>query len=184
MAANLALLGTAFAAACDYLRDAWPGAPDAAAEFAASDLVALRDETLAGSREHQASEVFLHVLAGLIENAHVKIENHPEHAALAAGVPIVGRATLVGGRAVFVLCTSLCLAEVNGSLRTSGRPIVAATERALLDQLRADGKILAPTPQADGGRGPATVQVALSTGNWRGFQIAPATLLGRGPAEG
>ena len=102
---------------------------------------------------------------------------------LTAGVPVVGRASgSVGGRTVLVLCTSLCLAEVNGSLKTQGRPIVAATERALLDQLRADSKILTPTAQADGARGPATIQVALSGGNRRGFQIAEETLLGRGPA--
>ncbi len=183
VAANLALLGTAFAAFCDYLRDVWPGAADAASEFAASDLVTLRAETLAGSREQQTSEVFLHVLAGLVENGHAKIENYGKHNSLAAGVPVVGRAgTVTAVRTVFVLCTSLCLEAVNGSLKTQGRPIVAATERALLEQLRADGKIITPTPQEGGARGRATIQVALSVGNRRGFQITEETLLGRGPA--
>ena len=68
VASNLALLGASFRAACEYLEDVWPEAQNQAAVFAETDLSALREEMLAGTREQQASEVFLHVLAGLIEH--------------------------------------------------------------------------------------------------------------------
>ena len=184
---NLALLGTALRAACEYLADAWPEGPDQAAAFVASDLRALRDEMLAGAREQQASEVFLQTLAGLIEHRRVRIESWARYEESSRHAPVIGRVAPPTGRGtVFVLCTSLCLEHVNTSLRAQGRPPVAASVKALLDQLDADEKLIHP-PEAQAARAPRggrrTTQVSLGIGNRRGFLIAESVLLNGGQGE-
>jgi hypothetical protein len=178
VAANLALMGTAVRAACDYLSDVWPEGPERASEFEEADLTALREESLAGTRQNQTSEVFLRALAGLIEQGQLKVLGWQPHQEIPPGVPVVGRTLVVGSSMVFRLNTSLCLATVNSSLAAQRRPVVAASERALLDQLRADGRLFTggATPTA-GRRGPATHQMSLSIGNRRGFEIASTDLL-------
>jgi hypothetical protein len=116
------------------------------------DLVAVRDGMLGEAKEQQASEVFLRTLAELIQFNHVRVEGLPgqregEHK------PVVGRVVEPRhGQGVFragganqdrlEICTSLALAQVNDCLRKQGRSELKVTERALLQQLREDGKLL------------------------------------------
>lgn len=185
VASNLALMGAAFRAACEYLGDVWPEANDRADHFVGVDLIALRDEMLASTREQQTSEVFLNCLAELIDNKRVTIEGWAQHTNPHAGIPVVGRAATVPGiGSVFKLSTQLCLEEVNRSLRTQGRPIVAASERTLIEQLLRDGRLYQPPLQparggaAGGARGRPNVQISLDNRNRRGFMIAAPVLFG------
>jgi hypothetical protein len=151
VATNLALLGAAFEQFAEYLGDVWPGWQQAVKTFLEEDLVAIRTAMLGEAREQQASEVFLRTLADLIQFGHVRIDALPRPHTEAK--PLIGQAVespsvpvlngLAAQRAQWLeLSMDLALAEVNKLLRAEGRPELKTTHRALLQQLREDGKLL------------------------------------------
>jgi hypothetical protein len=145
VATNLALLGAAFEQIAEYLGDVWDGWQEAAKTFIEADLVAIRDGMLGEAKEQQASEVFLRTLGDLVRLSHVRVLGLPgqddaEHKPLVGRV--VGASPVVGGQDYLAICTALALAEVNACLRKQGRAELKVTERALLQQLREDGKLL------------------------------------------
>jgi hypothetical protein len=152
VATNLALLGAAFELFAEYLGDVWEGWHEATRKFVEDDLVAIRDGMLGEAKEQQASEVFLRTLAELIQFNHVRVEGLPGQRD-ADGKPLIGR--VAGARPVpgvmlagganqdrLEICTNLALAQVNECLRKQGRSELKITDRALLQQLREDGKLL------------------------------------------
>jgi hypothetical protein len=170
----------------------WDGWQQATKKFVEEDLVAVRDGMLGEAKEQQASEVFLRTLGELISFDHVRLEGMPRGSRDVENKPVVGRVVLRGlvpGDLVnglanverFEICTSLAMAQVNPCLRQQGRPELKITERALLQQLREDGKLLdangaALAPDADPTRrvrlgGPRQV---------RAFAVGRRALLGDG----
>lgn len=187
VASNLALLGAAFEQFAEYLGDVWDGWQEAVKSFVVEDLVAIRDAMLGEAKEQQASEVFLRTLADLIRYGHVRIDGLTGHRD-AEHKPLIGR--LAQGRAVagvnvpvpnegrLEVCTSLALAEVNGSLRQQGRPELKITESALLQQLREAGKLLDANGQALTPEDDPTRRVRLQGAQLRAFTIDRRELLG------
>jgi hypothetical protein len=191
VATNLALLGAAFERFAEYLGDVWGGWQEASKKFAEDDLVAIRDSMLGEAKEQQASEVFLRTLAELIRYNHVQIEGLPGQAG-ADNRFVVGR--VVGARPApglmvpagasqdrLEVCTSLALAEVNACLRQQGRSELKVTERALLQQLGEDGKLLDANgaPLAAGSDPTRRVRMGGSR-QVRAFAISRRELLGDG----
>jgi hypothetical protein len=151
VATNLAQLGAAFEQIAEYLGDVWSNWREAAIFFIEKNLMAIRASMLGEAKEQQASEVFLRTLADLIQYGHVRIEGltGPREAENKLLVGRVVRDHFVPGVSVAAsnqdrleICTSLAMAQVNNSLRQQGRPELSITERALLQQLREDGKLL------------------------------------------
>jgi hypothetical protein len=87
------------------------------------------------AKEQQASEVFLATLAELIRYQQVRIENHPR--LFAEGKPVIG----LWHHGRFSISAKLAVAEVNECLRRQGRQQLRVTEKALLHQLREDGRL-------------------------------------------
>jgi hypothetical protein len=152
VATNLALLGSGFELFAEYLGDVWDGWQDAARRFVDEELVTIRNAMLGEAKEQQASEVFLRTLAELIRFGHVRIEGYGQQRE-DDHKPVVGRVSgrrnaprvqslPASGEDVLEVCTSLALAQVNACLRQQSRSELKVTERALLQQLREDGKLL------------------------------------------
>jgi hypothetical protein len=79
------------------------------------------------------------------------------------------------------ICTSLALAEVNVSLRKQGRAELKVTESALLQQLREDGRLLAPGSEPLAADSEATRRLRLDSGRqMRAFTVSRRELLGEG----
>jgi hypothetical protein len=124
-------------------------------------------------QEQQASEIFLGTLAELVEYKQVYVEDrfYPE------GGKVVGKARQNG---VWQVSTKLALEAVQESLRRQGRSPLRATERALLDQLRQDGKLTdgAGDPLSTDGRDKPTRQGRVGGRVTRTFFLRKETLLG------
>ena len=75
--------------------------------------------------------------------------------------------------------TSAALGVVQQALRQQGRPTIAATEKALLQQLREDGVLLGRDnqPLAREGTEDATRQVKIGEVNRKAFRILYRTLM-------
>ncbi len=156
IATNLALLGASFELFAQYLGDVWDGWCEVATNFVNKDLIVIRDEMLGAAKEQQASEVFLATLAELIRFNHVRIDGFMAHHRDGEHKPLIGRSAEIRPNAArlargddeqsgrFEISTQLALAEVNASLRQQSRAELRITERALLEQLREDGKLLDP----------------------------------------
>jgi hypothetical protein len=188
VATNLALLGAAFEKFAEYLGDVWAGWQGAVRKFVEEDLVSIRDGMLGEAKEQQASEVFLRTLGDLIRCNHVRIEGMSNRDM--DNKPVVGR--MVGSRPApgvtvnvrtnedrMEICTSLALAEVNTSLRQQGRSELRITERALLQQLCEDGKLLDQNGERITARSYSTRRVSLDgRGQKWVFTISRTELLG------
>jgi hypothetical protein len=188
IATNLALLGASFEQFAEYLADVWPQWREAARAFVEEELVTIRADMLGEAKEQQASEVFLRTLADLIRFNHVRIDGlrmqrDGDHK------PVIGRVSgnrgpgpMPGaGRGAdrLEICTSLALAQVNASLRQQGRAELKITERALLQQLREDGKLLGADGEKLDPRVNPTSRVRLEgNGQVRAFAISQRELLG------
>jgi hypothetical protein len=187
IATNLAILGAAFEQFAGFLSDVWEGWQEACRKYVDGDLLAIRGDMLTEAKEQQASEVFLRALADLIQFGRVRIENMEQQNAQQSRV--IGhlsgrRGPAVGGQDTERLefCMSLALAEVNHHLREQGRPELRATERALLQQLREDGKLLSHrgAPLTDPNAEPTFRARIPNMGQRRVFAISRRALLGEG----
>jgi hypothetical protein len=190
VATNLALLGASFELFAEYLGDVWEGWREAARRFVEEDLVAIRDGMLGEAKEQQASEVFLRTLGELVRFDHVRIagliqrgaENRPLVGRVAGPRPAPGLVAPAGGeQGRLEICTSLALAEVNACLRQQGRQELRITERALLQQLREDGKLLDQNGEPLAADADPTRRVRMGAGKqlWA-FTIGRRELLGEG----
>ena len=192
IAGNFALLAAAFEEIAAFLGDAWPGWEHEAHAFITEDLVAIRDEMLAAVRQQQASEVFLATLRALVMNGYVRIAGWcsphtppKDH----ENKPIVGRLVAPTHHAppvpngppdAFDIVTSLALGAVQDLLRRQGKPPLAATEKALIQQMAGDGKLLDkennPILPETGGDHTWAAKVAGETRNV--FRILASELIG------
>ena len=144
IAGNLALFAAAFAEYARFLGDAWPGWEGEVEAFALG-LEGLRDEMVAAVHGQQASEVFLETLRTLVEYGEVRIVDASPADPSRDGDrrPAIGRMVPAReGRRAIEVSTSLALRAVQEHLRRSGKPPLPATEKALVGQLAADGKLL------------------------------------------
>ena len=143
IAGNLALFAAAFGEYAGFLGDAWPGWEGEVAAFA-REFVGLRDEMVAAVRDQQASEIFLDVLRTLVAYDGVRIRGlGPEPGAGGDRRPLIGRiVSLEAGPRAIEVATRLAFQAVQEQLRRSGKPPLPATEKALIGQLAADGKLL------------------------------------------
>jgi hypothetical protein len=177
VASNVALLAAAFEEMGSYLADVWPGWEQERAWFVEEELVAVRDGMLSDVREQQASEVFLATLAELVRYKVVAFEPY-----CVGERHVIGKG-LDGG--IYQVSTKLALEAVQQSLQRQGKPPLKITEKALLEQLRQDGKLLddegQPLPSA--GTDGATRQVRVGGKAVRAFLIGKGVLLGDGEAE-
>jgi hypothetical protein len=166
----------------------WDGWREAARRFVDEDLVAIRDGMLGEAKEQQASEVFLRTLRELVRYKRVVILDAGGKT-YETGKPVIGRWAGVkvkkaggkpGGFEERVeISMPLAFEAVNGSLRQQGRPELRATERALLQQLREDGKLLDNNGQLLPSRADPTRAVRLfGHGQIRVFSISKAELYG------
>ena len=188
IATNLALLGASFEQFAEYLADVWPQWREAARAFVEEELVTIRADMLGEAKEQQASEVFLRTLADLIRFNHVRIDglrmqrdgDHKPMIGRVSGNRGPGPMPGAGQRGdSFEICTSLALAQVNASLRQQGRAELKITERALLQQLREDGKLLGADGEKLDPRVNPTSRVRLEgNGQVRAFAISQRELLG------
>ena len=145
IAANVALLGAAFEEFAAFLAPEWPDHKKATRRFVETDLPAIRDAMVSAARNQQPSEVFLATLRELIGNCRVKIlvwapgtdtDSAVEHR------PQIGKVhRRLREATVFAISTRLAMEAVQDSLRRQGSPPLAATERTIVDQLAADGKL-------------------------------------------
>ncbi len=145
IAGNLALFAAAFDEYAAFLGDAWPDWQAERDAFVAG-LMGLRDDMLAAVRDQQASEIFLDVLRTLVEFKEVRIQGHSsdiDGGPRGEHVPLIGRTRdFSTGRRGFEISTHLALRAVQEHLRRSGKPPLAATEKAIIGQLAADGRLL------------------------------------------
>ena len=166
-----------------FLGDAWPGREQEAEAFRA-DLVALRDEMLAEVRQQQASEVFLATLRALVMNGYVQIKDwQPEHVisekvSTSRSIGRQGQCEPIRAQApMFDIVTTLALAAVQDHLRRQGKPPLAVSEKALIQQLAGDGKLLdkdnQPIAPESGGDHTWAANLAGATRNV--FRIWPAS---------
>ena len=186
IAGNFALLAAAFEEIAAFLGDAWPGREHEAHAFITEDLVAIRDEMLAAVRQQQASEVFLTTLRALVMNGYVQIRNwQPEHVSSEKVFdrPTIGRRvnpTHPGQAPAFDIVTTLALAAVQEHLRRQGKPPLPATDKALIQQMAGDGKLLDkennPILPESGGDHTWAAKVAGETRNV--FRISASELIG------
>jgi hypothetical protein len=148
IATNLALLGAAFEQFAEYLSDVWPEWQEAAKAFVENDLIVIRGDMLGEVKEQQASEVFLRTLLDLVQFGRVRVDGTSQ--GNVEGKPLIGQTSSFRGTALprgdsvperLELSMQLSLAAVNSLLREQGKPELKATEKALLQQLREDGKL-------------------------------------------
>jgi hypothetical protein len=182
---NLAVLGAAFEQMAEYLADVWPEWETEARRFIEEDLIAIRDEMLGEVKEQQASEVFLRTLADLVQCNEVRIDGLRSQGGDADRKPMIGRVAgnlpiTVGQErdSALVICTSLAKREVNKCLQEQGRPMLKITDRALLQQLREDGKLLEANGQLLDDSAQPTRRIWLEGRQLRGFIISRTELLG------
>jgi hypothetical protein len=182
---NLAVLGAAFEQMAEYLGDVWPEWETQARLFVDEDLIAIRDEMLGEVKEQQASEVFLRILADLVQCNEVRIDGLTSQRGDADRKPMIGRVEgnlpAVVGREldrVLAICTTLALREVNTCLQEQGRPVLKITESALLQQLREDGKLLDANSQPLNDSANPTRRVRFEGRQLRAFTISSRELLG------
>jgi hypothetical protein len=186
IAANFALLGAAFEQFARYLRSAWPGWEADARRFIEEDLVALRDAMLAAVREQQPSEVFLATLGALIGQGRVQVQGFSPRGLFDVRLdhrPLVGRAVQGDrGDRHFEIFTAAALEAVQESLRRQGMPPLAASPRALLEQLASDGRVLDAEgrPLAQGRR---THNVTLGGRTRKAFRVAASALVDEAAPE-
>jgi hypothetical protein len=134
---NFALLAASFEEIAAYLADVWPGHKAETAGYIEQDLTALLDGMLHLTQEQQASEVFWATLREALEFGRAALQKYltdkPEH-----GEVFVGR--YYGGDYASV-SLRLALGVVQQQLRMAGRTELKVSEKALADQLRADGLV-------------------------------------------
>jgi hypothetical protein len=173
IAANFAVLAAGFCEFAHFLADVWPNWQDEVLRFTTEDLVELRDDMLEEVQEQQDSVVFLSVLADLFAHKAVTVFEPVDRARrIGKRLPIPGD--------VWCISTTLALEAVQDSLRRQVRPPLRATDRALLAQLRQDGKLLDPSgkPLPPGG-GQAPTKAFRFGGEYaRCFIMARETLMG------
>jgi hypothetical protein len=184
IAGNFALLMASFQEFAAFLGDAWPDRQRESEAFRA-DLVAVRDEMLAGFGKQQASEVFLSALKVLVMSGQVQITKwHPQDG-MGGNCEcklVVGKVAgpRPGRPVAFDIATTLALAEVQNLLRRQGKTPLAVTEKALIQQLVRDGKLLdrdnRPIPPETGGDHTWAAKVAGVTRNV--FRIRADELIG------
>jgi hypothetical protein len=144
IASNFALLGAGFLAMARYLGDVWPKWKAKAGKFLTQDLVAIRDAMVNEVKDQQGSEIFLTTLGVLLKNRRVWIEDRYT-AVTDPSATLIGRIIDLRRptqRTGYQISTALAIEAVQESLRRQNRPPLGATEKALLDQLRQDGKLL------------------------------------------
>lgn len=204
IAGNFAMLAAAFEEIADYLRDAWAGADEAKRVFGERHVPELRQATLTDVSEQKASRLFLSTLAVLVQQGTVRIQGNVSGVTPQMNATLIGktvRADEAGGQqaparpvgptagrqgaahtqeeVVLEIWTSAALGGVQQALRQQGRPTIAVTEKALLQQLREDGVLLGRNnqPLAREGTEDATRQVKIGEVNRKAFRIAYRTLM-------
>jgi len=202
IAGNFAMLAAAFEEIADYLHDAWAGADAAKLAFVNEHVPELRRATLADVSDQKASQLFLSTLAGLVHQGAVRVQgliagNQVQTAAVVgrtvepkvisqerprtSGTPVVGRQGASPSRepTAVEIWTSAALGAVQQALRQQGKPPLAITEKAMLQQLREDGVLLDNNNQklAAEGTEAVTRQVKVGEMNRRGFRILRDTLM-------
>jgi hypothetical protein len=147
IAGNFALLAGAFYETARFYRDVIPGWEDLVDAYVHEDLIAIRDEMLGLLHRQQPSEVFLDELRDLVALGAVRLVGWPTGSGGGFDGPHgQDRASVVGryrqGEDAVEVAVKAALAEVQGALRAKGRPELAVSEPALLDQLHGDGLLL------------------------------------------
>jgi hypothetical protein len=180
IAGNFALLAAGLREMATYLSDAWPEGELEMERFISTDLYELREAMLRTVVEQQPSEVFWATLGTLLQHEVVTVDRRSSER---AGVRLIGKAK--SGSDLVQISTELALEAVNTSLSNQGRGTLNMTIRALLDQLRRDGRLLdssgKPVP-ADSASLP-TSQPRIAGPPRRCF-ITSRTLLGLGGGGG
>jgi hypothetical protein len=153
IAGNIAMLAAALYEFGLYLGDAWPNWETDIEKFIEHDLMEIRDRMLGTVAGEQASTIFIEVLRDLLGTGVVRLddERHEHRNRLRTDKNDDNR-VLVGKRfrAGYIgIVMGAAIAEVQETLRRQGRPPLAISHGALLDQLCAaevlldnDGKIM------------------------------------------
>ena len=154
IAGNFGMLAAALGEMALYLDQACPSLIHDVNEFIGEDLVAMRDAMLGHAEGQQTSEIFLGELRGLIGTKAARITGWSD-ASSNDPRKLIGRLFEAAG--CLALSLEGAMAEVQQSLRAQGRPPLAASHAALLDQLCRDGLLLeddlqAMTPDHEGAK--------------------------------
>jgi hypothetical protein len=137
IAGNFALLAASFEEIAACLADVWPDHEAETAAYIGEDLPALLDGMMGLTRDHQASEVFWSTLQATFEFGPARLQSYPGKLP-ESGEVFVGR---YSDGPYAQLSLRMALGVVQEQLRRSGRPVLKITEKALAEQLRAEGKV-------------------------------------------
>jgi hypothetical protein len=137
VAANLAVLASAFAEFAEFLGDVWPAWQEEVRRFGEEDVPALLSQMMGAVREQRAIEVFWNILSHLIRCSRVRLDTSDSPST----APIVGK-WLPGPKKVGWVVPELALAEVQKTLRDQGRPLLALTAGEIPGLLRKEGRLV------------------------------------------